>query len=181
MAIATGLVYNILMCLACVSLWRGLQIQSGDRDPRSPTFSLHILDPFFSDPFPKVLSRLWIHFRLFLAFLRNILIAPFTLAKVSSRLHGKSAFWPTFVGLSLLLSFTVVLNLCQSVIFKLDGAWSLAIVVYVIFSFLTGVLRGQVRDRLDISGSCVEDFLVSLILYPSVALQVDLATEPLNI
>lgn len=181
MAIATGLIYNVLMCLACVSLWRGLQIQSGDRDPRLSTFSLHILDPFFSDPFPKVLSRLWIHFRLFMAFVRNILIAPFTLAKVAGRLHGKSAFWPTFVALSLLLSFSIILNLCQSLIFKLDGAWSLAIVVYVIFSFLTGTLRGQVRDRMDISGSSVEDFLLSLILYPSVALQVDLATEPLHI
>jgi len=181
MAIATGLIYNVLMCLACVSLWRGLQIQSGDRDPRLSTFSLHILDPFFSDPFPKVLSRLWIHFRLFMAFVRNILIAPFTLAKVAGRLHGKSAFWPTFVALSLLLSFSIILNLCESLIFKLDGAWSLAIVVYVIFSFLTGTLRGQVRDRMDISGSSVEDFLLSLILYPSVALQVDLATEPLHI
>ena len=36
MIIATGLVYNVLMCLGCVAIWRALQIQMGDRSGRHP-------------------------------------------------------------------------------------------------------------------------------------------------
>ena len=34
MIIATGLVFNIFMCLGCVAIWRALQVQAGEREPR---------------------------------------------------------------------------------------------------------------------------------------------------
>ena len=47
MSIATGLVYTILMCIACQALWLALQVEGGQLDPRGPDFSIHVLDPFF--------------------------------------------------------------------------------------------------------------------------------------
>ena len=47
MSIATGLVYTILMCIACQALWLPLQVEGGQLDPRGPDFSIHVLDPFF--------------------------------------------------------------------------------------------------------------------------------------
>ena len=47
MSIATGLVYTILMCIACQALWLALQVEGGELDPRGPDFSIHVLDPFF--------------------------------------------------------------------------------------------------------------------------------------
>ena len=68
MSIATGLVYTILMCIACQvqkprnfltsrmidfsqALWLALQVECGDLDPRGPAFDIHVLDPFFSRPY----------------------------------------------------------------------------------------------------------------------------------
>jgi len=181
MAIATGLIYNVLICIACVALWHGLQIEAGDRDPKAKGFPIHLLDPFFSDPFPKVISRFSIYLRLFLGFVKNIFIAPFTMAKVAGRLHGKSSFWPVLVGLSLVLSLFLILNLSRVFTFGVDGAWALGWVAYVTFAFGISILRSQTRERLGIRGNSLEDFLVTLVLYPSVALQLDLATQPLDI
>jgi len=181
MAIATGLIYNVLICIVCVALWHGLQIQAGDRDFRGASFPIHLLDPFFSDPFPKVLSHFRNSLRLFLGFVRNIFIAPFTLAKVARTLHGKSAFWPVLLGLSLFLSLFVILNLSHVLKFGVDGGWALGCVAYVTFVFGITILRGQMRKKLGIRGSSLEDFLVSFVLYPSVALQLDMATQSLHI
>ena len=53
MSIATGLVYTVLMCVACLALWRALQVEAGDADWLGPAFTTDILDPFFTDPFPR--------------------------------------------------------------------------------------------------------------------------------
>jgi hypothetical protein len=177
MIIATGLIYNVLMCLGCVAIWRALQIQLGDREPRpKDSWPIHLLDPFFSDPFPKVLANLSTHIRLFCGFLRNVPLAPWTLARVAGRLHGRTTFWPVLVSLSLLLAMSLVLPITQRFLPGANGAWALGCISYGAFVFGTCTLRGQARERLGLRGTTLEDFLLTFILYPSVALQLDLAT-----
>ena len=177
MIIATGLVFNIFMCLGCVAIWRALQVQAGEREPRPrEDWPISLLDPFFSDPFPKVLTNFTTHMRLFCGFLRNILLAPWTLARVAGRLHGPSTFWPVLVSLGLLFTLAIILPVTQVFLPGSDGAWALGIISYGAFVFGTSCLRGQVRDRLELEGSTLEDFLLTFVLYPSVVLQLDLAT-----
>jgi len=177
MIIATGLVFNIFMCLGCVAIWRALQVQSGEREVNpKDDWPIHLLDPFFAAPFPKLLANFSTHTRLFFGFLRNILLAPWSLARVAGRLHGPAAFWPVLTSLSLLLSLTVVLPITQRLLPGADGAWALGIIAYAAFAFSTSALRGQARERLGVTGGALEDFLLTLVLYPSVALQLDLAT-----
>jgi len=181
MIIATGLVYNVLMCLGCVAIWRALQIQMGDREPHpKDSWPIHLLDPFFSDPFPKMLSNLSTHTRLCWGFIRNIFLAPWTLARVAGRLHGPSARWPVLVWLSLLLGLCVLMPVTQRLVPGAEGAWALGVISYGAFSFGTCTIRGQARQRLNLVGSTAEDFLLTVALYPSVALQMDLATAGLE-
>jgi len=177
MIIATGLVFNIFMCLGCVAIWRALQVQAGERDPRPrEDWPISLLDPFFSDPFPKVLTNFTTHMRLFCGFLRNVLLAPWTLARVAGRLHGPTTFWPVLISLGLLFTLAIILPITQVFLPGSDGAWALGIISYGAFVFGTSCLRGQVRDRLELEGSTLEDFLLTFVLYPSVVLQLDLAT-----
>merc|ERR1740137_483582 len=85
MSIATGLICTILMCIACVALWRAMQVEAGDLDPHGPSFDVDILDPFFTDPFDQVVSKFSSTFKLFLKFLLNLIITPLTVANTSSR------------------------------------------------------------------------------------------------
>jgi len=172
-AIASGLVYTILMCIACVALWRALKIAAGDTCENEPAFSIDVLDPLLADPIKELFSsdfseRTWKKITLFVKFLVNIFSAPYSMAKTYRLLHGSAYFLPIIIVGYTLLSLSVIFQILQIVI---SGAWALGLVLYVVFAFMMGVVRSGARDKLGIPGSPLEDFCVSLLLYPSVALQ----------
>merc|ERR1712200_267487 len=149
------LVINIFMCLSCVAIWRALQVQAGEREHRpGEDWPISLLDPFFSDPFPKVLTSFTTHMRLFCGFLRNILIAPWTLARVAGRLHGPTTFWPVLVSLGLLFSLAIILPITQVFLPGSDGAWALGIISYGAFVFRTSCSRSP-----SIRASCSSSIL----------------------
>jgi len=175
MSIATGLIYTILMCIACLALWRALQVEGGDLDPNGPAFDVDLLDPFFTDPFDEVVSKMSSTSKLFLQFLANLIIAPLTVAKTSSRVISASTFWPVLISLSIFLIMFVFLHLLQLAV---DGSWALAWVFYIAFGSGVSIVRSRARVYLDIPGYPLEDLCVSLLLYPSVAMQMEISTQP---
>jgi len=177
MSIATGLIYTILMCVACLALWRALQVVGGDLDPNGPSFDIDILDPFFTNPFDEVVSNIFPTFKLFLRFLANLLLAPLTVAKTSSRVISPSSFWPVLISLSFFLLMFIFLHILQIIV---DGAWALAWCAFIAFSSGVSIVRSRTRNHLDIPGHSLEDFCLSLLLYPSVTMQMELSTRPDN-
>merc|ERR1719154_54839 len=174
MSIATGLIYTFLLCIACLALWRALQVQAGDLDPNGPLFLIDILDPFFTDPFDQVVSKFSSSLKLLLKFIINIVLAPMTSAKTASRVFSSSCFWPVLISLSIFLLMFVILHLLQLVV---DGAWALAWISYIAFGSGVSMIRTRARNHLNISGHPLEDLCLSLLLYPSVAMQMEVSTR----
>jgi len=178
MSIATGLIYTILMCIACLALWRAMQVEAGDLDPYGPSFDIDILDPFFTDPFDEVFSKIALTSKLFIQFVMNLFLAPLTVAKTSSRVISASTFWPVLLSLSFFLFMFIFLHLLQLAV---DGCWALAWVFYIAFGSGISIVRSKAREQLSISGHPLEDLCVSLLLYPCVAIQMDLSTQPASL
>jgi len=174
MSIATGLIYTILICIVCLALWRAMQVEAGDIDPFGPSFVIDILDPFFTDPLDEVLSKAVFTSKLFAQFLGNIILAPLTVAKTSARVWGPTSFIPVLLCLSFLLVMFIVLHVLQLAV---EGCWALAWVSYICFGSAVSMVRTRARAHLNISGHPLEDLCVSLLLYPCVALQMDMSTQ----
>ena len=111
-----------------------------------------------------------------MSFCFNILAAPFTVAVSVSKVRGSSnsPSLPTLIPLALLLLLAVLLQVLE---LAAKGVFVFAWVFYIMFCAGVSISRGEVRRHLDIDGHPLEDFLLSLILYPSVAVQMDLTTK----
>jgi len=172
-SIATGLIYTILMCVACVALWRALAVVSGERDPtEEANFSVRLLEPLLAEPYKEVGQNLSKTTSQFLQFLANIVIAPLSVGKAAGRVFSPGHRWPITAVLSIFLTLFVAFHIFE---LAFDGSWALAWVFYITFGAITGAVRAKVREVLEIRGSLLEDFILSLVLYPAVALQMDVS------
>jgi len=178
-SIASGLVYTILICVVCVALWRALKITSGEITEKENEFAIDILDPLLADPVKEIFERK--HFKrtrgkmvLALKFIMNTVCAPFSLAKSCRLLYGSYMFLPSLIFFSVLLSLFVILHIIE---IRVQGLYALAWVAYIIFAFSVSLIRQAAREKLAIPGNIIEDFCISMFLYPSVALQVQISLE----
>jgi choline/carnitine/betaine transport len=174
-AIASGVIYIFLISLGCVALWRGLRVSYGDITDFGPSFNIDILDSLMADPVSEMLSSAF-HKRtmrklvLFSKFFLNIFTAPYSAARSKSLVSGSSSFLPTVISLYTFLIGFILFYALQPVV---DGFWAMAWVCYIIHGFLLATIRQSVREHLSIPGGLIEDFLISLALYPAVALQME--------
>lgn len=117
--------------------------------------------------------------KLFGSFIRNIFTAPITLSKVSSHIYSTStgtsrkctvfhAMFPFFFITFIIFSFLQ---------YQFDWAWAIALFMYVCFCGCVTAVRTNAREKLKISGHVVEDFACSLVMYPSVAIQLEMALD----
>ena len=111
--------------------------------------------------------------------LMNTVLAPFTLAAVASHVYARppaksSNFWIYLCIFTALFSAIVLALLLQ---IKFQWAWALAFFGHLTFCACIATVRKHVREKLDITGQVIEDFMVSLFLYPSVVLQLKMTLE----
>ena len=104
--------------------------------------------------------------------LMNTVLAPFTLAAVASQVYARppekcSSFWIYLSIFTALFSAIVLLLLLR---IKFQWAWALAFFGHLTFCACIATIRKHVREKLDITGQVIEDFLVSLLLFPCVVL-----------
>merc|ERR1712110_619050 len=119
---------TVVICLLCTATWRAVKVAAGDLDPHGPTFACGLFDPLMAEPIKKIkMSRVKM---LFIKFVKNIFIAPITVAKVSARVYGKTAekrkkWWPyaiPSVGLFSLFIFFHLLDLQFRVVGQSHGS-----------------------------------------------------------
>ena len=112
----------------------------------------------------------------------NIVIAPITIAKVSARVYGKTAekrdTWWYYAIPSVGLFSLFILFHCLELV--LPGCWSIAWFFYLCFACQITAVRIKTREIYGIVGNPSEDFFSAMVLYPSVATQLDETTKYLS-
>ena len=108
-------------------------------------------------------------------FLKNIILAPWTIAKAAHRLSGKkSGLWLYVMATAPCFGLMIFFLLSELVI---SGCWAIGCFFYLLYvASLTGI-RLEARQQLNIDGSIFEDFFSSLFFYPCVAVQLDVASK----
>ena len=110
----------------------------------------------------------------------NIILAPLTLANVATHIYTKTngqkdlRFWIFLVFYSVVFVLTISFSVLQ-IIFP--WAWAIGFVGHLIFGCCTAVIRKRIREELNIQGHIIEDFVASILLYPSVVLQMKMTLD----
>ena len=169
--------YTFVICVLCVALWRAVRVAEGDLDPFGPQFSVGLFDCWATHPMRTLQKNFSEIGKLFIGFVQNIALAPWTVAKVQARLNDSDKVWAYAIPLGLSFALCIILHILELVS---NGCWAIAWFFYLAFVAILASVRIQVRDRLDINGNAFEDFFAALFFYPNVALQVDLTTRHLQ-
>ena len=114
--------------------------------------------------------------KLFGRFIQAVIMAPIMLSKIAAKLNSQSPeksnkTWRYLIIFGGLYIGTILFLSLQSI---LDGCWAIGLFLYVCFCGCTAKLRMSARNILGIPGHPVEDFVCSIILYPSVAMQLEM-------
>ena len=86
--VVSGLPYTFIICILCVALWRAVKVAAGDLDAFGPTFAVGLFDCLFAQPLKTIRSESSKVLKLFMKFLSNIVLAPYTIGQVSARLSN---------------------------------------------------------------------------------------------
>ena len=175
----SGLPYTFLVCLICVSIWRAVKVAAGDLDPNGPEFTIGLFDSFATAPYAEISKAKdrTSASSLFVGFLKNLFMAPLTVAKVNKRLNGSKGSWIFTLGACLTFALFILFHVLE---LAFTSSWAIAWFFYFGFASILTAIRIQVRELMAINGNPIEDFFACLLLYPCAALQMDLTTENLD-
>jgi len=162
-SIVSGLPYTIILCFYTVALWRALAMEAGDLDPYGNDFRVGLVDPFAT-----MQPKLW------WCWFKNIFICPLTVysALVKHKINKGTAL---SLAITAAVSFIVWIAL-MIVIIEVEGIYALAWVFYLVFATVVTYARHTVREHHNINGNPIEDFFASMIMFPSVACQLETVT-----
>ena len=76
-----------------MSLWRAVKVAGGDLDPFGPRFTIGLFDCFATHPVKQLKNEGKRILELFLGYLKNVFIAPWTVAQVQARLNNSTKVW----------------------------------------------------------------------------------------
>ena len=100
----------------------------------------------------------------------NIIIAPWTIAKISARLNNSNKTIVHAIPFVTCFGLFVCLHLAE---LFCSGCWALAWFFYLCFAASISYIRIHVRQEFNIDGNPLEDLLVCIIFYPNVAVQME--------
>ena len=118
---------------------------------------------------------------LFGKLLFNIPFAPFTISKVGTKvfksLRTRKYY---YLYLFLLVSLLIVSIIIGVLGVFIEGVWVIGLFSYLLFCGCVALIRTKTRDLLKIEGSIIEDLMVSVLIYPSVVVQLEITTQNLH-
>ena len=150
-SIAGGLIYTVIICFMCVSMWKILKEEAGESDPNTPQFSsslLAVLD------FKSVTK--W----------SNVAVAAFfpwlRAGQAAGKVYNQKS-WPHMLVLAMLMYGWIALEIGE---IGEDGlAYIGWVVLFAFFAYIVAI-RIAIRARSGIMGSMFEDALAVIFLYP---------------
>ena len=112
---------------------------------------------------------------MFKKLLLHIIIAPWSLSKVACVINeapeAKSKKMWMYAVPSFVLFFLFILF--HALNYAVTGFWAIGWFWYFGFCSYMAAIRFKVREIVGIHGNAIEDFLASVLLYPSVSLQLE--------
>ena len=176
--IVSGLPYTLIIFMLCLSIWREVQVAFGDLDPFGPQFKIGLFDPLGAEPLKVLRKKPKEALTLFLEFLKNILLAPWTIAKAAHRLAGKkNKIWVHALATVPFFLLAILLHLLE---LAAQGCWAIGWFWYLCFAVSATGTRLEARRKLEIHGNVFEDFFATVFFYPCVAVQLDMSTRDLD-
>ncbi len=177
--IVSGLPYTLIVILLCLSIWRAVQVASGDLNPFGPQFAIGLFDPLCAEPLQVLREKPKEALALFIEFLKNIVLAPWTIANAAHRLGGqkKNNLWIYLLATFPFFMLMIFFLLSELVV---SGCWAIGTFFYLLFVASVTGIRLEARSKLKIEGNIFEDFVASLFFYPCVAIQLDMSTRNLT-
>jgi len=176
--IVSGLPYTFVICILCVALWRAVKVAAGDLDPFGPSFAIGLFDCFATHPMKQLRKEGRRILDLFIGFLKNIILAPWTVAEAAARLNNSTKVWAYAIAPTIFFTLFIIMHFAELAV---DGCWAIGWCFYLGFVTVLTSVRIQCRDRFNINGNAFEDFFASLFFYPNVALQLDETTKNIAI
>ena len=164
--ILSGLPFTFLVCLICVAIWRACKVAAGDYDPKGPSFAISLFDPLGTLPYNELNSKTT--GKLFLQFVANIFIAPYTVAIVGARLNNSKKIWAFCIPACGMFGLFILCHILEAAV---TGMWAIAWFFFLGFVTMMTAYRIEIRERYGINGNAAEDFFASC-FYPACALQV---------
>ena len=118
---------------------------------------------------------------MFGAFLISIFIAPVKIAKLAGKVYSgeqkTSRWWPYATIYIPLFTLFIMFALLQM---RYTWSWAVAFFIYLTFCGCTATMRMHTREKLNIPGHILGDFIASLFLYPSVVVQLEWTLKKLD-
>ena len=150
-SIAGGMVYTVILCFMCLSVWKILKEEAGERSRRAPQFSSPLLVVLDFNSKGKWLNVL---FAALFPWLRG--------GQAAGKIYNQKS-WPHMLVLALLMYGWIALEIAEV---GEDGlAYMCWVVLFGFFVYLMAI-RIAIRARSRIKGSMFEDALVVIFLYP---------------
>ena len=155
-SVSAGLIFSVLLCFMCISLWRALKMETGElsSEINSKGFSMSLLD---------MMNSMQLFFRFLLAFV----VPWYFLAKATSKFTGANVI-VNAVLVSILFYSSILLSVLEVVVPNLGYV---GLTFYFAFVAYCSKVRVDMRKRYEINGNIIEDFFASLLMYPCVAVQ----------
>lgn len=118
---------------------------------------------------------------LFGRLLFNIPFAPFTVAKVGTKVYKSLRTRKYYYLYLFLLVSLLIVSIIMGVLgIFIEGVWVIGLFSYLLFCGCVALIRTKTRYLLKIEGSIIEDLMVSMLIYPSVVVQLDMTTQKLH-
>ena len=105
---------------------------------------------------------------MFLQFVANIFIAPYTVAIVGARLNNSKKIWAFCIPACGMFGLFILCHILEAAV---TGMWAIAWFFFLGFVTMMTAYRIEIRERYGINGNAAEDFFASC-FYPACALQV---------
>ena len=111
----------------------------------------------------------------------NIPFAPFTVAKVGTNVYKSLRTRKYYYLYLFLLVSLLIVSMFMGVLgIFIEGVWVIGLFSYLLFCGCVALIRTKTRDLLKIEGSIIEDLMVSVLIYPSVIVQLEMTTQNLH-
>jgi hypothetical protein len=150
-SIAGGLVYTIVICFMCVSVWKVMKEEAGESQPEAPQFSCSLLAALDFSSAAKWLNVL-----------TAALFPWFRGGQAAGKVYNQKS-WPHMVILALLMYCWIALEIAE---IAEDGLAYIGWVVLFVFLAYLAAIRIAIRAKSGIKGSMFEDALAVIFVYP---------------
>ncbi|XP_028401735.1 uncharacterized protein LOC114524762 [Dendronephthya gigantea] len=152
-SIAGGLIYTVIICFMCISIWKVVKEEAGESNPNAPQFSSSILAVLGCISAQKWLN---VFFAAVFPWYRG--------GQAAGKIYNQKP-WPHMLALAVMMYAWIALEIAE--VASNGLAYIGWVILFGFFAYLIAI-RVAIRNRYGIQGSLFEDALAVIFMYPLV-------------